>query len=780
MRIKKSRFFQLITFATIIAITLSMLIIGGCTKPIDNDGTSTRNTNTANSGSNLEIKGTQEIKKFDSADEVMAFLKASNEVQGSNYGYFGGARGGMMMKSAMAESMNAVAVMDGDVVSSEDNSVSSPGTDYSTDFSQTNIQVENVDEADFVKNDGKYIYTIVQDKLVIVNAYPAENAELVSETKVAGYPSQMFVNGDRLAIFTQDNEETQYLPEFSHIPYPRYESVMKVIIYDITDRTNPEIVREYVLKGNYVESRMIGDYVYFVGQDGVNYYGYDELILPVITLKDGDEVKNGADSADIVKIRPDVYYFDNYESYYNFNTVASFNIKDAGNSDNAEDELNAKTFMMGGASTIYVSKDNMYIAYQKTQPWRYYQYNEHDRFFNVVVPMLPSDIQDEIKSVEDENSLSASAKWNKQSAALEKMYNRMTENEKDKLLRNIEEALNEYDTQAEIERAKTIIHKIAINDGDIEYATRGEVPGYLLNQFSLDENDNNLRVATTTQLWVRNTGSILYNNVFVLNSELEKIGELTNIAKDETIHSTRFIGDRLYMVTFKRIDPFFVIDLSNPEKPTVLGELKIPGYSDYLHPYDENHIIGFGKDTEDMGGDDNNGNGWTVTRGLKIALFDVTDVSTPKEVGKVIIGDRDTYSEVLNDHKALLFDKTKNILVLPIRETKGEPYRDQKYGYHNQRIWQGAYVYSLTPEDGFSLKGKISHQESDEQNYYWYYGAPGAVRRALYMDNVLYTISQKKIMMNSIDNIDNEIGEVELPYKDDSYRNDYPMPYIIE
>ena len=117
-----------------------------------------------------------------------------------------------------------------------------------------------------------------------------------------------------------------------------------------------------------------------------------------------------------------------------------------------------------------------------------------------------------------------------------------------------------------------------------------------MNQYSMDEYNNDLRVATTVNAWV-SQGNMNYNNVYVFDSGMNVIGKVENIAENESIYSTRFMGDRLYMVTFQRIDPFFVIDLSSPTSPKVLGELKIPGYSQYLHPYNENFIIGIGKDT---------------------------------------------------------------------------------------------------------------------------------------------------------------------------------------
>ena len=246
-----------------------------------------------------------------------------------------------------------------------------------------------------------------------------------------------------------------------------------------------------------------------------------------------------------------------------------------------------------------------------------------------------------------------------------------------------------------------------------------------------------------------------------MDKDLGITGKLEEIEQDERIYSTRFMGNRLYMVTFKRIDPLFVIDLSDPKKPEILGKLKIPGFSDYLHPYDEKHIIGVGKETGD------NGWGGVSIKGVKLSLFDVSDVNNPKQVDTYEVGTAGTDSEALRDHKAFLFDKKKNLLVIPVREITEQGDYDSRYGYYRQKIWQGAYVFNVTPEDGFKLKGKISHLDDyEDQQYYW--NSPGAVRRSLYMDDVLYTISAKKILMNSIKDL-SEINSVGLPFEMNRY-----------
>ena len=241
------------------------------------------------------------------------------------------------------------------------------------------------------------------------------------------------------------------------------------------------------------------------------------------------------------------------------------------------------------------------------------------------------------------------------------------------------------------------------------------------------------------------------------------VGKLEGIAPDERIYSTRFIQDKLYMVTFQRIDPLFVIDLSNPANPSILGELKIPGFSDYLHPYDETHIIGIGKDTEQ------NQWGGISTKGVKIALFDVSDVKNPKQTGEYIIGTQGTDSEALYDHKAFLFDKEKNVLVIPVREVRdSKPIPGRPYYYN---VWQGAYAFTITTEE-IKLRGKVTHANAQQDLYY--YRDDTTVRRSLFIDNVLYTVSSSRIKMNDLENVDKEINEVKLPYDSPQY---YPGPY---
>jgi hypothetical protein len=208
-----------------------------------------------------------------------------------------------------------------------------------------------------------------------------------------------------------------------------------------------------------------------------------------------------------------------------------------------------------------------------------------------------------------------------------------------------------------------------------------------------------------------------------------------------------------------------VIDLSDPHQPKELGYLKVTGYSDYLHPYDENHLIGIGKETTDEGE-----SAWY--QGVKISLFDVSDVKNPVEISKYEIGDRGTDSPVLWDHKAFLFDKSRNLLVIPVlvAEVDVSKYSEEELAWaYGEPVWQGAYIFHVSLDAGIRLEGRITHIESSadlEEGYYYYY-SPFSVERSLYISgeagDVLYTISDAKIMMNNLENLD-YINEVELPH----------------
>ena len=592
----------------------------------------------------LHLGGSQ-ISTFASYEALQEFVKTNAGYKQFSWGLF---RGGATLAPAGAEdSANVPSV---------------------TNHSTTNIQVTGVDEADIVKTDGEYIYVASGNKTTIVKAYPPEQGEVLSEIELEGTVIGIFISADKLVVF---EEETPYYAYYDdvrsgaaekfYMPYQSPKAYIKV--YDVADRENPRLQRELSAQGQYVSSRMIGDYVYVVVNEPVYQQEQDdEVNLP--------KISSGGNETEIPAT--DIYYSDVADYYYMYTTIIAVNTQ------NDDQEPTYETILLGASSNLYVSQNNIYLTF----------------------PVWGGDVGD---------------------------------------------------------FGGTSIHRIHIEGDQITPAASGEVPGTVLNQFSMDEYDGYFRVATTTY------GETTQNNVYILNMSLNITGSLPDLAPGERIYSARFMGDRCYLVTFKQVDPLFVIDLHDPYDPEVLGYLKVTGYSDYLHPYDETHIIGIGKETTDAGT-------FAWYQGVKISLFDVTDVSNPVEISKLEIGDRGTDSPVLWDHKAFLFDKSKNLLVMPIGEAKVNqadyPSGVPSWAY-GEPVYQGAYVFDISlnvssNDDALQLKGRITHAENitgPEQGYY----GPFAIERSLYIGNVLYTISKAKIMMNSLENLD-YINEVELPY----------------
>jgi inhibitor of cysteine peptidase len=526
-------------------------------------------------------------------------------------------------------------------------------------YSTTNIQVTGVDEADIVKTDGNYVYVAVnndfysasQNNVYIVKADP-QDADVIAkiafgnETYVAGLflsqdSSRLVVIGSQYQFYIMDE------PRAEIAIYPFYSEVNTFLcVYDVSVKASPLLMRNVTLSGSYFNSRMIGDYVYAVVSQPAGIID-DAVLLPQV-YRDAETFEIGPER---------IYYADTMDNYFTFTTFVGLNILD-----DTQEPANL-TVMMGGASTMYVSVDNIYVTYST---WNDGQY--------------------------------------------------------------------------------TSIYRVRVDGDELSFEAKGSVPGYVLNQYSMDEYNGHFRIATT---WMKNTQ---LNNVYVLDMDLSLVGKLENLAEGETIYSVRFMGDKGYIVTFLQIDPFFVIDMSNPSEPKVSGELKIPGYSSYLHPFDENHVIGLGKENNTV----------------KLSLFDVTDVNEPQEIAKYIVEGDWTDSHALYEPKAFLFDKEKELLAIPVSIIRygvispdgAVDSRSVDY-YLQGGFWQGAYVFEATTS-GFTLRGGITHvDDAASLPYYYGFGYNQQVNRALYIGNTLYTVSNAKMQLNNLDTL-SFIAEVNL------------------
>ncbi|GED29693.1 beta-propeller domain-containing protein [Brevibacillus centrosporus] len=544
----------------------------------------------------------------------------------------------------------------------------------SLDYSTTNTQVQGVDEADIVKTDGSHIYQATAQEVRIIQAYPATRMKISSRITYDNglfHPVELYVDGDQLVVIGQNRESVnQPAPFVSKRRLPTYheKQTVKAMIYDIRDKSHPQLTRQVEVEGQYLTSRKIGPNLYVTANQYVNTYeifeGKEEFPGPL--YRDSAQ----SDQYQTVPYSDIRYFPENVQPDYLM--VAGVNL------DRPQQKMYLHTYL-GAGENVYASTDRLYVAVTE-----YEAPSKNAQTAQFMPVPLKSD---------------------------------------------------------------TTVYRFGMADGLLTYSGKGTVPGRILNQFSLDEHDGYLRIATTTGDMWRTDENTSKNNLYVLDQKLQTYGKLEGIAPGERIFSVRFIGNRAYMVTFKKVDPLFVIDLAKPSSPSILGALKIPGYSDYLHPYDENHIIGFGKDAEsdkDM----------AFYQGMKIALFDVTDVKHPKEQYKTVIGDRGTDSELLANHKALLFSKEKELLAFPVTvmEWTAEQKAQNDIHAYGQFAFQGAYVYQLNLKSGFTLQSKITHLSDEEMKKSGdgWYNSQNNINRILTINDTLYTVSEGKVMAQDL------------------------------
>jgi len=534
-------------------------------------------------------------------------------------------------------------------------SAQSKTSDATLDHSTTNLQVEGVEEEDLVKTDGEYIFKVNAQK--IINVIKVDSNSKMESLNNITFEENYSINGiflrNNILIVvgnSYQNTDTQNGGQSKSSYMMPSNEVTKIISFDISDKKNIKKVRDIEMDGVYNSSRMIGSRVYVIANKYLNNIGNIKKDVKVGEAYYSDSAL-GKDKI-IIDYNTINYLSDVIEP--NYIMVASYNV------DDNKEKVNMST-ILGSGNSIYSSDENLYIVGNKS----------------------------------------------------------------------IQNGKNNGSTN-------TMIYKFAYENIGVKYVASGEVPGNIVNQFSMDEKNNFFRIATTvynysvvapntpqkstlpdqgaTTSVAPNTGvtstdqkmgkqmqNQITNNLYVLDKDMKTVGKIEGIAKGEQIYSVRFMGDRAYIVTFMLTDPLFVIDLKNPTSPKVLGELKVPGFSNYLHPYDETHLIGFGMDSTviNEGGMDR-----AKTKGLKIAIYDVSDVSKPVQQFMTTIGGTGTYSEVLNNHKALLFSKEKKLLALPVTENNYENNTN-----NSLQSYQGAYIYSIDLINGIKLKGKISHMD---------------------------------------------------------------------
>lgn len=564
--------------------------------------------------------------------------------------------------------------------------------------SETNIQVQGVDESDSVKvSDNGYIYQIYNNQVRVIKGFPIADISQSTTLNFPDtnfYPTGLYVQNNKLVVL---GNSWQNLPQTTSSKmavgwwFWNTYSQTRVLVYDVSNPDKPQQERDVAIDGDYLDSRRIGDDVFFITRTYPHYYMYGDTtanlkladMLPTIV-----DTKSGKTTKKLLPLS-DISYFPNF-------VEPDYVIAASINTVHPEQAINTKAYL-GAGELIYASTQNLYLSASK------YHFNSTG----------------------------------------------------DIAVGNVELPTTNKNT------VTTQLFKFAIQNGQLNFTAAGEVPGTALNQFSMDENGDYFRIATTTQNWFNNNNKS-YNSLFVLNKDMKTVGKIDSLAEGEQIYSTRFLGDRCYIVTFRLVDPLFAIDLSTPTNPTVMGELKIPGYSNYLHPYDETHLIGFGKDaavyqSEQPNSDQFWAGGSAFYQGLKVALFDVADMKNPKELYSVTIGDRGSNSPLLWNHKALYWDSERHLFGFPVElyqlPNGFNPKEPWQYGLTS---YQGAYIYEVTPEKGFNLKAKLTHipdsitpihitGENYEYNYWDWTTYDLFIDRMIRIDNSLYTLSNKQM-----------------------------------
>ncbi len=555
---------------------------------------------------------------------------------------------------------NAVAEVQTGTMANESASDSANGGLGSENHGETNEQVEGVNEADIIKNDGKYIYTL--NSVSYYNGYiqifePQSDGKInkISETRLSlnvdkNYDLnvyEMYIKDNKLVVLLStnqyDEEKTSVADKvidglYGNRVYQQTKQTTTAIVYDITDKTAPKEMLRVEQDGGYSSSRLIGDKLILISNYHVSLAADEETIkencVPRIYTDTIVSRVNGCD----------IHLMDNiYDTSYI--VVSSFNINDKSN-------LNFQA-VLGAGDNFYCNTENLYVT------------NTTFDSTNGGVNVFGNYTQD------------------------------------------------------------TEIHKFYIGGDKIEYKTNGRVKGRALNQFSVDEYKGYLRIATTIGDW----GVNLTNSLFVLDKDLNVVGEKNYIARGETIKSVRFAGDTGYVVTFEQTDPLFVIDLSNPEKPEIKGELKIPGFSTYLHPITETLLLGIGKDGTESG----------TNGGIKVSLFDVSDPENPKEVDKVTVSspktnDKNDFSYIscpaYYSHKALCFDSENKLMYIP-------------YGSYYNRYQNGGgrveeYAQSAILGVKIDIENKSLEKSADYKAEKTTENINACFERATYIDNILF------------------------------------------
>lgn len=557
------------------------------------------------------------------------------------------------------------------------------GGGWDEDFSNTNTQVAWVDESDIVKTDGNnlYYYNDTEKAVYIMSTSQSSffnNSELEVLKKInlpkTFYNPQLYIDKDRLVVLASWYSQVDYSSRWYYI---NRNSKTYTIIFDTSNPESPELIKLYSSDGDLNKSRRVWDYLYVLSR---NYFNY-----PYWNVEDEEDIVIEAD-----KFLPQ-----------------HLNISKTSNE--SEQNLTIRnTDLPYKVSTGNIVDCNA-ISYNfpDEETLKNTSFNPGYNIISII------DIKDTDKDVETQVIAGSNSEIY---MSTENLY--MTEGIwQPEPFFCPENALCArpffwWGTQ------NTLIHKLSFDKQDVEYQDSALVPGSPLNQYSMDEHNDHFRIITSE--WSPERSTWLY----ILDDELELTSSLTNLAPGETFQSSRFMGDKLYLVTFEQIDPLFAIDVSDEDNPVVLWELKIPGFSTYLHPYDENHIIGLWYDTE------LNQWGGTQTSGVKVDLYKInfdkkcgdsglTAVQKDKcdswdykwiiveQLYTETLWGKGSYSEALHNPRMFIWNQSKNTLLLPAT------LYEKNDNWVTTDYYSGLFSIEIDKNSWIEVQDQISHIDMD-------------------------------------------------------------------
>ena len=583
-------------------------------------------------------------------------------------------------------------------------------------YDQTNTQVANIDEADIVETDGQFVYIVSDKTLTVVDARDTDSLNIVSQIELQDRPSSMYLHNGRLSILSEGHSGywiggDVFLGSWDTSYYPQNNSA-SVTVFDVNDPSNPQLINRTEFEGRISESRAIDGRLYLVIEDSVDLPSPELIETPIYGPRPYDPIGSG----------PIHHYgFHRYVYSGRYESEGAYRAK--------LEALPDSVFLPG--FTSYDSNGDVALEGSINSASEIHTPITADG--DGILSIVSIDMHDDVPGIQHASTtvgVRADGIYMSESSIY--VYHQRYDTP--------ELSDGEFWIDLAPSSSNTHIMKFDISDGQPVLAATGKVAGMVDSQFSLDEHDGQLRIATTTGWWA-NSG----NNLFILEQNgdsLDTIGSVENLAPGEQIYSVRYMGDRAYVVTFRQVDPLFTIDLSDPTNPEVTGELKIPGFSDYLHPVDENHLIGIGRNADEQTG---------LFQELQISLFNVSDLSAPILVDKFSFDGGRTGSSIANyEHHAVSYFSEFNTLAIPVSMGGFDWINGESLDYSNS-----VYVFDIDVTSGISLDGKIDHQDQ--------------VLRTLLIGDSILSMSSSELTSVDINDLTTINSSVEYAKSDDDW-----------